>query len=283
MSPTSSSLPHPLLASLFAPGLGPLRRFARALRLPLRAAAFLARTPRLWPFIVIPALINIVLFGIGVAVVLTNVDALLGWMWVRPVGEGAVVYLLVGLWYLMRALIVIVGLVISYIFVLLVGGILGSPFNDALSERTEIMLTGRPAPETEGDFLGGIPRSIGSTAFITLIYLAVLLPILLLNLIPALGSVAATILGACLSAFFLSLEYADNTFERYGFSLKEKFRILRQNIALSGGVGLGTSLLLWIPLLNFLCIPIAVVSGTVLALGLVRSRDPQQGMISGQG
>ena len=190
-------------------------------------------------------------------------------MWAKPVGEGAMALLLVGLWYLFRALAVVVGLAISYVFVLLLGGILASPFNDALSERTERMLTGRPAPEPEGDFLGGIPMSIGSTAFITLIYLALLLPILLLNFIPVLGSVAATVLGVCLSAFFLSLEYADNTFERYGFSLQEKIRTLRQNLALSGGVGLGMSLLLWIPLLNFLCIPIAVVSGTVLALGLV--------------
>lgn len=260
---------HPLLAHLhnahaaFTPS-----RFVRGLVLPFRAAAFVARQPRLWPFVVIPALINMALFAVAAGLVIAYAGDVLGWLWPRPLVEGVLDGLVLVLWYGASLVFGVVGLAASYLLVVLVGGIVASPFNDILSERTERLLTGTPVPETGETWWGGILKSIGSSAFITALYLLLLAGVLLLNLIPAVGSIVATVSGACLGAFFLSLEYSDNTFERYGFTLGQKIRTLRTHLSLSLGVGLGASFFLWIPLLNFLCIPIAVVCGTALALSL---------------
>ncbi len=256
---------HPLLARTrrVRSGASSARRFGTALVLPLRAAAFLIGRPRLWPFALGPALVNVGLLIGAAALLFAYAEALLGLLWARP--DGAALLLI---WQLAYALTLVVGVGLSYALVLLLGGVLASPFNDALSARTEAALTGRPPQTYDEPLVRGVLRSVGSTAFITLVYGALLVPVLLLNLVPGLGSVAATLLGGALSAFFLALEYADVTFQRHGVRLRQKLRFLRGDIALAGGFGLGVGALLWVPLLNLLCIPVAVVAGTTLALAL---------------
>ncbi len=268
--PPPGDLVHPLLAGLReARAAAAPTRFVGALLVPWRAIRFLVGQPRLWRLVVVPVLINIALFVLAFALVLAYVDDAVAWLWAKPAGAGLLGWAMAALWYILLVLFVGLGLVVSYVFVLLLGGIVASPFNDALSERVEAILTGRvKARQPEGSFVGGVLRSIGSTALITGLYVLLMAPLLLLNLVPVLGSVAAALLGGAIGAFFIALEYSDTTFERYGLSLKEKIRLLRANLALAGGFGLGTSLLLWIPLLNFLCIPLAVVGGTALALAL---------------
>lgn len=256
---------HPLLtrtrrARQDAPGV---RRFGAALVLPLRAAAFLLRRPRLWPFALGPALVNAALFAGAAVLFFTHAEALLGLFWARPD-----VRLLLPFWYAAYALALALGLVLSYALIVLVGGVVASPFNDALSARAEAALTGRPPRTYEEPFVRGALRSAGSTVLITLAYGALLLPIVLLNLVPGAGSLAAALLGGALSAFFVALEYADVTFQRHGVPLRRKLRLLRGDLPLAGGFGAGVGALLWIPLLNVLCIPLAVVAGTALALAL---------------
>ena len=269
-----SAVPHPFLARAdVLRGRSAAGRFVGALLLPLRAAGFLLRQPRLWPLVAVPALINVGLFILAAVGVATQADAVLGAWWDKPVANVWFEWGLVALWYGAWLLALVLGLVLAYVFVLLVGGIAASPFNDALSERAEQFLTGRAQVPPPGDtFVGGVLKSIGSTAAITGLYLLLMGPVLLLNWIPGLGSMAAAGAGAGIGAFFLALEYADTTFERHGLRLREKLRLLRANKARAGGFGLGTSLLLWIPLLNFYCIPIAVVGGTALALVLMPAK-----------
>ena len=216
----------------------------------------------LWPLVLLPALVNLGLFALAAFLVVSQADAVTGWLWSRPDG------LLVVFWYVFYVFVVGLGLVLSYILVLLVGGVVASPFNDMLSERTEQLLTGSSSRPGEKASFVRMLRSVGSTAFITLLYGALLLPILLLNLLPGLGSAVATLLGGTVGAFFVALEYTDVTFERHGYGLRRKVHLLRTCPVLAGGFGAGTSLLLWVPLLNFLCMPIAVVAGTALALRL---------------
>jgi CysZ protein len=245
------------------------RRFICGIGLPFRAAAFLGRNPRLVPFVIIPAIINIALFALSAWLLINNAGELVGWLWEKPLVDGFLSYLLVGLWYVIFVLVHLVAVVLSYAIVLLVGGIVASPFHDFLSEQTELILRGvDELPDADESIVWGLIRSIGSSAFIALCYVAIMVPILLLNLIPAAGSVAATVLGTCVSAFFVSLEYTDPTLQRHGMALKAKLGLIWKNLPLTGSFGLGTSLLLWVPLMNFVCMPIAVIGGTALGIAL---------------
>ena len=259
---------HPLVAGLLEGERGSrLVQFVKGLLLPFRAAKFMAGQAALWPLVLLPALVNLGLFALAAFLVVSQADAVAGWLWGRPDG------LLAAFWYVFYVFVIGLGLAFSYILVLLAGGVVASPFNDMLSERTEQLLTGSSAPSGEKASFVRMFRSVGSTAFITLLYGVLLLPILLLNLLPGFGSIAATLIGGTVGAFFVALEYTDVTFERHGYGLRRKVRMLRSCPALAGGFGAGASLLLWVPLLNFLCMPIAVVAGTALALRLAEESD----------
>jgi CysZ protein len=241
-------------------------RLFGGLMLPLRAVRFLLGNPKLWVYVAIPALINIVLFIGSLYFLGTRIDWLLEYVWAEPVLDAWYDYLLKGIWYLVIAALT---LFLSYIIVIVGGGIVASPFNDALSEHVEeqILPDHRIVRNEDESLAWGILRSIAASAAIMGTYAAVMVPVLLLNLLPGVGQVASTGIGAVVSAFFLTLEFTDATLDRRGNRLGDKVGMINGNRTVSLGFGLGSSLLMWVPFLNFLTIPIAVVAGT--AVGIV--------------
>ena len=260
---------HELLEDLFdARKASKTRQFSQGVLLPFRSARFLSQNKKLVPFVIVPALINLVLFSISAYLMVTHAGSLLDWLWTKPVVDGIVGYLLVALWYVAYVITLALAIVVAYVVVLVVGGVLASPFHDFLSEHTERILRGvDELADSDESMVAGLIRSAISSGFIGLTYATIMAPIILLNLIPIAGSIASTILGTCVSAFFLALEYTDPTLERHHVRLKDKFGLIWQNLSLTGSFGLGCALLLWVPLLNFLCMPIAVIGGT--AMGIV--------------
>lgn len=273
--PEARRLTHPLLESIDdALGADRLGQLKTGFFLPFKSARFLVRNTELIPFVVMPALINIVLFGIAAFFLVGNIGEVVDWLWTKPVTDGFLSYVLLVVWYVVYVLALLLAVLLSYALVLVTGGLVASPFNDFLSERTERILTGvEQFPESDESVAGQILRSAVSSGSIALTYAVIMVPILLLNLIPGIGNAAATILGGAVSAFFLALEYTDPVLERYRFRVRDKFGMIRSHLALTGSFGLGTSLLLWIPLLNFLCMPIAVIGGTALGIALKDEPD----------
>ena len=261
---------HPFVASIRQVRSGSrVLAFVRALTLPFHAIALLWRQRQLWPLVIVPAAINVALFIGGAALVLAYADSAAQLLWVRPEIAGLVSAALAVIWYLMYAALLVLGLVTAYIATLLIGGIVASPFNDVLGERVERIVMGTTGSGAERPLWKEALMSIRSSVVVVLLYALLMGPVLLLNVVPVVGSVTATVLGVAVGAFFLALEFADAVLARHGYALRERIRLLRRNWPLAGGFGLSTSMLLWIPFLNVLCIPIAVVGGTLLALALV--------------
>jgi CysZ protein len=250
-------------------------RLGQGMLLPLRSARLLAGAPTLWPFALAPALINVIVFLCVAAVMAWYTPTIVDWIWPRLDAWSAWYWEV--LWYAVAAIVVALVFIFSYLTALLIGSIVASPFNDVLSERSETILMARDqVPEREESLVRGAIRAIVSTLVVMGSYLAVMAPIVLLNLIPGVGSVLATVLGTGVSALFLTLEYADAPLDRRGHDLREKFELLDRHRALSFGFGLGASLLFWIPLLNFVTIPVAVVGGTALAIALSEQRSSEE-------
>lgn len=268
---------HPLIADLHRASCGAApRALLRGLALPFRAARFLLSHRSLWPFAIAPVLIHGALL-VGAAVfVLAYADAAAAWIWAPPSGTTFWSTALLALWYVLYLLVLAFGLVTAYATTLLVSGVVASPFNDTLSARAEALLrdNGPGGPNDGRPLWREALYSLRSTALVLALYLTLMGPVLLLNVVPGLGSMAATGLGTGVSAFFLTLEFADITLARYGYRLRQKLRLLRAHPGLTAGFGLSTSLLLWIPLLNLLCVPIAVVGGTAMALALIQDSTP---------
>lgn len=268
-TPGEDKQSHSLLEQLRGLRNAPIwRRLFGGLALPLRAALFLFRNRSLWTLVVIPALINISLFAGALYFGFSHLGTLAEMIWAEPEVSVWYDWLARILWYVLLGLLGILAVGVTYISVLLVGGIIASPFNDALSERVEqILISDSDSFGRDESFFWSALRAVGSNIFILGSYVVVMIPILLLNLVPVAGQIAATLLGAAVSSLFLAMEYIDGAADRRGRDLRSKFELIENNRTVSFGFGLGASLLFWLPLLNFLTIPIAVAGGT--ALGIV--------------
>lgn len=246
-----------------------MERALTGAKLPFKSLVFLAKQPSLWPVVIWPVLINISLFGLGMYAVWSKVGVLVAAIWTRPELLVWYQYLLYGVWSIFNVIAHLLAIVMVYISVVVLGGIIASPFNDIISERTEALLLGERYKKLEGvPFLTSALSSVRSTAIIAMMYLGCLIPLLPLHLIPGIGSAAYTLIAGGVGAFFITMEYNDIILERKGFRMKAKFGRVWQERTLTLGFGAGTNLLLAIPLLNFLCIPLAVIGGAAMGLCL---------------
>ena len=260
----------PLLRALLdARQLPNINRATLGLRLPFRSLGFLVKQSSLWSIAIWPVLINISLFALGVYMVWGYVGGLVELIWIKPVVTAWHQSLMLVLWWVLNSLAHIVALVMVYISVTILGGIVASPFNDIISERTERLLLGdRYVKGDEIPLIPSVLSSLRSTTIIALMYLGCLLPLLPLHLIPGIGSLAYTLIAGGVGAYFITMEYNDILLERKGFRMKAKFGRVWEERSLTLGFGAGTNLLLAIPLLNFMCIPLAVIGGTAMGLCL---------------
>lgn len=227
---------------------------------PLRALSVINRTPRLWEYIVIPLLVNLVvatllyvgLLFAGLRAINALVAGLEGWAIVLGV--------------VLQALLV-VGLLIGLGFVLVrFGVVLGSPWYSQLSENLERMQTGS-APAGEPLSLGGIVRDIsralGFELKKLLLLLGIGLPLLLLNFLPGVGQLIITAGGVALGATIACLDFFDGPLERRRLRFRQKLGYIRQHLPASAGFGLVCLGLISIPLVNLLSIPLCVTAGTL--------------------
>jgi len=144
-----------------------------------------------------------------------------------------------------------------------------------LSEKTESLLGGQAAagPFSLSAFLHSAGKSMLTEVKKISFFLVGMGGLLLLNLLPLLGTLLYPILSIAWTAFFLVIEYTGYVFSRRGLSFAAQRQIIFANAALMTGFGLGLFCLLAIPFLQFFCIPLGVVGAVRLlaeveALGL---------------
>jgi CysZ protein len=87
--------------------------------------------------------------------------------------------------------------------------------------------------------------------------------LLLLSLIPGVGTLAATVGGIALAALLVCLDFLDAPLERRRLHFREKLGIVFRSLPASASFSLVCLGLVSIPLLNLLTIPLCVASGTL--------------------
>lgn len=241
---------------------------------PFRSLAVFRRTPRLWGYVAIPILVNFVVgvalyagllfFGLesveGLIVNLSHwLDALIAKL---PAWLSFLEYLIIGVGFLLR-LLLIVGLllVIGFLFVQF-GVLLGSPWYGKLSEQLEELRTGQ-LQVVEVGIVQDISRALLYELKKLVLAMGVGLPLLLLNLVPGIGTVVATVGGVTLAATIVCLDFLDAPMERRRLPFREKLGILFRSLPASASFSLVCLGLVSIPLLNLVTIPLCVASGTL--------------------
>lgn len=223
-----------------------------ALRCLARGIVLLSQ-PQLRKFVLIPLLINLILFagafGLAGYFFADFLDWLLpAWLhWLR--------------WLLWPLFGLVFSLITLFSFTLM-ANLLASPCYALLAERTEELLTGIPPKPPRAGFADAMIREMGAEFRRLGYWLLRAIPLAILTLIPGVNLVAP-FLWLVFNAWFLGLEYMAYPLANHGILFPEARRLLAQ--ARLGGLTLGGVVMLGvgIPLVNILLPPAAVIGATL--------------------
>lgn len=244
------SSPLPTLAARGGPGDA-----LAGLSLPFRAAGLIARTPSLLGLSLLSAAVTgATLVGVGwgawrlaqwAAGALVTGE---GWWQVASLGLGVVLFLALFL-----------------VGALTVPNVLLAPLQDPLSEATEVRCGDfTPPPFSLGAVARGTAMSLQHTLLrlgLMALGLVVLFP---LNLVPVAGSAVWLVLSSVWTMFWLAVEHLSGPMARHLRPFGEVVTALRRRPALALGFGAALYAMLWVPVVNFFLLPVAVVAGTLL-------------------
>jgi CysZ protein len=231
----------------------------------------------LWKWAALPAVVNFVVFIIVFALFLQIFDDLYAmatsflvvappttwyaWLWVAPVRLLA---------WAIGLLMLVVSVVVIYLTFLVLGTTIASPFLAMLAQAVE-ELVGNPAVAPTHTTMRDQWHALAGTLLDELrklaFFIGIQLGLVLLGLIPFLTPVTI-VASALFTMFFLPLEYAGFAMDRRQLRFAQRRDLLWQHRWSMLGFGAAASLTFFIPLLNFFCLPILVVGGTLLILDI---------------
>jgi CysZ protein len=229
--------------------------FFSALTYPFRGVAFFLRRPALWKYFAAAFAINVVLFAILAYLFLhyrTDIlDLVLPakwWGWVRT-----------GLGWLLTLAVAVAGL---FLFTI-IGNVLASPFLDAMTEQI-LRELGETLPPSRGP-LRALLRSIVNQGLKLLFFGAIQIALLLLHLIPGIGSVLHPLISTFVGVLFLGFEYLDYPLEARHLTVPGRFAWLFRRLGPTLGFGAVLFPVLLIPFVGYACLPLAVAGAALLA------------------
>jgi CysZ protein len=151
-----------------------------------------------------------------------------------------------------------------------VASALAAPFNDLISQRTELLVSARfeERPFSVSLLMKDSARAIGHSFRILGWYVVMLVAGLPLLLVPGVGPLLFSVYSALLSSYMLAYEYLGYPMDRRRYSFADKRAFLRSRFLPVIGFGLGSLAAASIPIINMLFIPAAVAGGTLLFLDL---------------
>ena len=209
--------------------------------------------PGIRRYVIIPLMINTIIFSLLIWFSASQFDRLIEWLlpnWLQ--------WLEWLLWPLFAFSVVIV---VLFTFTLL-ANLIGAPFNGLLAEVVEYHLTGR-RPESPFGFWKDTLLSIQSELKKLAYFASRSIPLLILFLIPGIN-LAAPIIWLIFNAWMLGLEYLDYPMGNHGLTSDRQRALVKENRLMALGFGGAAMILLMIPILNFLGMPIAVAGATAL-------------------
>ncbi len=225
----------------------------------LIAGLRLVLRPGLRRFVILPLLVNLILF---VSVVWLAISRFGAWveMFMPTLPDW-----LAFLEYLLWPLFVLLVLLMVFFSFTLVANLIAAPFNGFLSEKVEGVLKGADSspPFRWGELLAMVPRTLGRELRKLAYFLPRALGLLLLSLIPVLNLLAPP-LWLLFGAWMMAVQYIDYPADNHKLDWNQMMDWLRERRWNSLGFGAVTYAGLLIPGLNLLIMPAAVAGATLL-------------------
>ncbi len=235
--------------------------FFRGVGMYWRGVRTWSSDPSLMALGLLPGLITAWLFVAAFVAMTVWLDPFSNWIATVIVGDGAAHSIVQ-----VVAALAVAGatvLIVVYGFVA-VTTVVGQPFFERLSHRVDDRL-GPVAQGPEWPWWTNAARGVGEGLRLSLVAVPVSLALLLLGLVPLVGTVIAWTLGALIGGWFVALEFAAVPFERRGLRLRDRRRILAKSRAQTVGFGAMAFVMSAFAPLAILMMPSAVAGGTLLA------------------
>ncbi|MBF0584210.1 MAG: sulfate transporter CysZ [Magnetococcales bacterium] len=225
----------------------------------LRGLALLVQ-PGIRRYVIIPLVINTLLFGLVIGYMVNWFHGIFGWIdnllpsWLSWIE-----------WLVIPILLTTFAATIFSTLSMLIN-LLAAPFNTLLAERVEYHLTSqlpKGTPITPAFLLTKTVPLLWNEIYKILYALFWMIPFLLLFIVPV-ANVAAPFLWLLYSAWMLAIQYVDLPMGNHELTGKQVRQSLRRHRLLSMGFGGMTLLINTLPLINFVAMPAAVAGATLL-------------------
>lgn len=209
------------------------------------------------PFVLIPLLLNIMLFA-GLTYFTAHEFGRLT-EWVQGLLPSWLAWLSGFLWILFVLALL---LIIVYLFTM-IANLIGAPFNGLLAEQVEKLMTGHEAESFSfGWLMQEIPYALKMQWKIIAYYLPRACLLLLCFVIPVI-QIAAPFIWFAFNAWTMTLQYVDYPVENKRISFSELKSFLHQHRLNSFGFGATVMFTSMIPVVNFFVMPAAVCGATL--------------------
>ena len=215
--------------------------------------------PALRLFVIVPLVINIIIFGTLIGYGLSFITEFMD-RWLTALPE----WLSFIEWILWPLIWLTFSLISGYLFTA-VALIIASPFNGLLAEKAEELVTGKPVNGPEGLFaaLMLVPRGVIRALAELIYYVPMAVFVLIITFIPVLNAVAP-LLWFLLGAWMMSIQFVDYPMDNHQLSFADVKEAVRSRRLSSMGFGGAVALCTGIPIVNFFVVPAAVVGATLL-------------------
>lgn len=257
-------------------GIRHIGSFATGTRYVITGFRYLWQHPRLLPYALLPTLVQlavlVALFWIFGSRFGAFFHWLSGWVqvwhietpdtfWLKTIN-----FFLWGLTELFRILVFVIGLIFVSIAGFVMGMILTSPLNDLLSQKTEALT--RP-PQTQPFTLKYLWNLIRGELLKSVFLVMVPLLILILNLIPVIGTMMYVALSSAFGMWAMGIAYIDYPVSRAHPGFRGRFSFYWRHFSAISGFGI----IFFIPFFNFVFSSPLVVGSTRL---YVRLSEPAE-------
>ena len=207
-------------------------------------------------YVIVPLLINLILFGALIWYGYSLFTPAVAWM--MSFVPGFLDFLE---WFIWLFFGLMAAIIVFFAFTP-VANIVAAPFNALMSEKIEALLTGKPLA-SDTSFWQMAIDAIGSQLRKLVYILLWMLGLFLVSLIPVINLIAP-VLWFVFGSWLLSLEYLDYPMGNHDLVFAEQKRRLAERRGLSLGFGGAVMIMTSIPVVNFFAMPVAVAGATIL-------------------
>lgn len=239
-------------------------------------ATQLARSRALRPWVIMPLVFNVVLFGVlyGLAghwisgwIEAAAAGWEAGWAWLNTIIEALVAAARVLVWVILLA-------VFASIFTMGVQ-LIAAPFMGILAEKVDVQLSGvsMPAETLPAMIVRMFRREARKTWYWLWRALLLLIAVAIVSLIPGIN-VLAPVIWFAWSGWMMAMQYLDFSADNRQVSFAGMLAEMQQRRWLVLAFGCLVLALTMLPLVNLLIMPVAVIAGTLMRTEQLAPRAP---------